>query len=173
MFCAVSLGGCGGSSKLASISDTSGGTSQPVSGDTSGGRGDGFDYVDLTFETNIPEKWRIVDTVMELGTGEYFFGEVGVTDFRLTADGNTMSIYSLDGQYYSYLQTAFSDDDDIVRATEIPILVSGKYSATSTNNQYRHYVNYATENYQDYCILEVITILDPISDMIDDFEIID
>ena len=117
-----------------------------------------------------------------------------------------MSIYSLDGQYYSYLQTAFSDDDDIVRATEIPILVSGKYSATSTNNQYRHYVNYATENYQDYCLLEgrrkegstsstwtsltstfvhiagdpeskssykVITKLEPVSDMIDDFEIID
>ena len=107
---------------------------------------------------------------------------------------------------YSYLQTVFKDDDDIVRTEPIPILVRGKYSATSTNNQYRHYVNYATENYQDYCILEgrrkegstssqwtsltstfvhiggdpeskssykVITILDPISDMIDDFEIID
>ena len=40
VFCAVTYGGCGGSSNLASISDTSGGTSQPVSGDTSGGRGD-------------------------------------------------------------------------------------------------------------------------------------
>ena len=44
MFCAVTYGGCGGSSNLASISDTSGGTSQPVSGDTSGGRGDLDDW---------------------------------------------------------------------------------------------------------------------------------
>ena len=93
-----------------------------------------------------------------------------------------------------------------LNATDIPILVSGRYSATSTNNQYKHYVNYSTEDYHDYCILEgrrkssstssqwdslistfvhiaggpesqssykVFTELKPISDMIDDFEIID
>lgn len=204
MFCAVSFGGCGGSDNLASVNVQD----EQTSGDSSSGRGDGFDYVDLTFETNIPGKWRIVDTVMELGTGEVLFSTVdvedlSVTDFQLTVDGNTMSIYDSNGQYYLAVRNSFSGDDDMGRelnATDIPILVSGKYYATSTNNQYRHYVNYATENYQDYCILEgrrkegstssqwtsltstfvhiagdhkVITILDPISDMIDDFEIID
>ena len=99
MFCAVSIGGCGGNDSTLTVTTTTGEESSlTVSGDSSGGRGDDFDYVDLTFETNIPGKWRIVDTVMVLGTGEYFFGEVGVTDFRLTADGNTMSIYDSNGQ---------------------------------------------------------------------------
>ena len=40
MFCAVTYGGCGGSDNLASVNTSGGGTSQVVSGDTSGGRGD-------------------------------------------------------------------------------------------------------------------------------------
>ena len=184
------------------------------SGGFSGGRGDGFDYEDLMFETNIPGKWRIVDTLMVLGTEEALFSTVdvddlSVTDFELTVDGNTMSIYDLNGQYYLAVRNNFSGDDNMghdLNATQIPILVSGTYFATSTNNQYKHYVNYSTENYQDYCLLEgrrkegstsstwtsltstfvhiagdpeskssykVITKLEPVSDMIDDFEIID
>ena len=109
-------------------------------------------------------------------------------------------------QYYVAVRNSFSGDDNMgreLKAAYIPIFVSGKYYAKSTNNQYRHYVNYATENYQDYCLLEgrrkegstssqwtsltstfvhiagdpesqssykVITILEPISDMVDDFE---
>ena len=190
-------------------SSPGGGTT--TSGDQTSGRGDGFDYEDLTFETNI---WRIVETVMVLGTEEVLFSTVdvedfSVTDFQLTVDGNTMSIYDSNGQYYVAVRNSFSGDDNMGRelnATDIPILVSGTYFATSTNNQYKHYANYVTEDYQDYCILEgrrksgstssqwtsltstfvhiagdpeskssykVITILEPISDMIDDFEIVD
>ena len=56
-------------------------------------------------------------------------------------------------QYYVAVRNSFSGDDNMgreLKAADIPIFVSGKYYAKSTNNQYRHYVNYATENYQDY-----------------------
>ena len=104
MFCAVSIGGCGGNDSTLTVTTTTGEESSlTVSGDSSGGRGDGFDYVDLTFETNIPGKWRIVDTVMELGTGEVLFSTVDVEDFsisnfELTVDDNTMSMYDSNGQ---------------------------------------------------------------------------
>ena len=86
LFCAVTYGGCGGSDNLASVADTSGGgTSQPVSGDTSG-RGDiGDDWVvipdpdkgqkgdewevidDLGYLENLVNTWKITNITMETG----------------------------------------------------------------------------------------------------------
>lgn len=70
-----------------------------TSGDSSAGRSDGWnDWVDMEFETSITGKWRIVDTYMTLGTGDILDTELGVTDLQLTADGNTLTISTLDGQ---------------------------------------------------------------------------
>ena len=57
--------GCGGSDNLASVADTSGGdTSQPVSGDTYGGRGDIGDDWEVIPDPDKGQKgneWEVID----------------------------------------------------------------------------------------------------------------
>lgn len=158
MFCAVSFGGCGGSDNLASVNVQDDPTSEGTvtSGDTSG-RGDGWsDWDDLTFETNITGKWRIVDTCMVLGTEDLLLTEVGVTDFQLTGNGNTLTISTLDGQQTPNLRANFSGYDKtrgILTASDIPVLVGGTYSLVG-NDSHKQMGRYWDENRQYYYTLE-------------------
>ena len=155
MFCAVSLGGCGGHDDNLSVSQNEQGS---TGGDTTNGRGDGWDdFEDLGFEVNVTGKWRIADTYMILGSGEDLYSELGVTDFQLTATGSTLSISTLDGQQAPFLQTDFEGYDTVQRkkltAKGIAVLAGGTYSLVSADT-YKQTVDYWSDNDQNYYTLE-------------------
>ena len=70
LFCAVTYGGCGGSDNLASVNTSGGGTSQPVSGDTSG-RGDWEDWETIDSLSVLENTWRITDVDLQTDADWY------------------------------------------------------------------------------------------------------
>ena len=110
----------------------------------------------MTFETNITGKWRIADTCMELGTGDYLYSELGITDFQLTGDGNTLTISTLQGQQAPYLTANFEGYDEQrgkLTSSGIVVLSGGKYYLTG-DDTYRQTVSAFTEDRQNYYTLQ-------------------
>ena len=74
LFCAVTYGGCGGSDNLASVADANGGdTSQVVSGDTTGGRGDWDDWETIDALSVLENTWLITDVDLDMDPNNDWF----------------------------------------------------------------------------------------------------
>ena len=86
MFCAVSLGGCGGHDDNLNVSQ---GEQGSTGGDTTNGRGDGWEDVgDFSYLSGV---WSITDVSLET-VGDYVFWDVDTSSFsrdiRILADDN-------------------------------------------------------------------------------------
>lgn len=93
---------------------------------------------------------------MVLGTGDYLSGTVGITDFQLTANGNNLTISTLDGQQVPYLTTDFegySASRGKLTSKGIVVLSGGTYYL-SGNDTYKQTVSAWTEDRQNYYMLE-------------------